>query len=149
MWGDRNFDWKALNSALDVLYFWGNKIGRIGGQMKEKYGEARWYAHICEISKLSDVIYPGYAYYQWGADTKPFYNVLDQVSSVYMRPFTKLIYRYQRFMYAFAYRRAITKYPHIAKEIISCADHEKILFRRERELLKSFWNSQEESDDKL
>jgi hypothetical protein len=139
MWGDKDFDWTALNNAINEIYFWGNKVGRIGGQIKEKYGEVRWYAHVYGAERLSDLIYPGYHYYQWPAHRKPMYNIIDQVSSIYMRPFKRLTFQYQKFFYAFAYRMAIKKYPHVADEIIACVDHKELLFKKEKEMIKKFW----------
>ena len=143
-WGDEDFDWKALNGAIDEIYYWGKKVGRIGGDLKEKYGTVRWYTYPTGVYKISELIFPGYVYYQWGADRKPYHNIFDQVSSIYMRPFKPLIHKWKRFFYAFAYNRAVKKFPHIKEEILVCTDYPELLFRSEREFLQNLRSDEED-----
>lgn len=44
-WGDEDIDWDALRQCQNILYRWA-RLGRITGQIKEKYGTLRWYAHV-------------------------------------------------------------------------------------------------------
>lgn len=137
MWGDKTFDWKGLSKAESKINYWGYKIGRINGQIKEKYGEIRWYAYLHNVEKISDLVFPGFIYYQWPADRTPIKHVFDLVSTVYMRLLKYPIYYYQRFFYGFAYRQAIKAAPLLYREILISCDHEKLLFKRERKLYKS------------
>lgn len=143
-WGDESFDWTSLYKAVDEMAFWGRKIGRIGGQIKEKWGEIRWYTNIVAPEKLSDLVYPGYYYYVWSAEKKPILNVIDQMSIVYMRPLRPLLLAYKRFFYAYAYRKAIRKFPHITEEILACCGWPELLFRSERKLRIKIWGNEEE-----
>ena len=56
-WGDPDWEEKTkhIKYTLKSFYFWGNKIGLIGGQIKEKYGECRWYADIYGIKCLHNI----------------------------------------------------------------------------------------------
>lgn len=110
--------------------------GLIGGQIKEKFGSIRWYAQIAPVKSLHDIVKNGHYFYRYGADDAPVMNFLDNVSRFYLRPFTKLIFHYQKFMYAYAYRKAIEKFPDITEEILASCDHNRLLFKREARIYK-------------
>lgn len=144
-WGDEDFDWEALYKAERELSFWGRRIGRIGGDMKEKWGELRWYATLGTPERISDILYPGYYYYQWPADKEPFLNIIDQISIVYLRPLKPLFKAYKRFFYGYAYRRAVKKFPRVNAEILSCCEHPELLFKRERKIYEDIRRAEEEA----
>jgi hypothetical protein len=126
---------KHLPSTLDSFEFWGRKVGRIRGQVKSKWGEARWYAELSSPKSLHDLIYVGeYDYkYKWDP-TKGFnYKLLDILNN--MSKFLNFIFYvmipYKLFFYNVAYLVAIAKNPDCAADIIWSADHaSKILMSK-------------------
>lgn len=130
-----DFDYVSLGKAQDIIYFWGQKIGRVGGQLKEKYGTIRWYAEPRGARELHDLVYPGYAYFQWRANTHPVMYTINKVSAVYFRLLDPLIRVYKRFFYAYAYHRAVKKFPHLYREILCCCEEDDILFKSEKKLI--------------
>lgn len=119
-WGDENVDWKSLGLAEQDLYFICTKLGRIGGQMKEKYGTLRFYAHFHGLS-IHNLFWPGYVY------SKVPYHI--NVASEVLAKYTGLSYlftRYQKLMYKVGYRYILHKYPSVRREIGSGADHPEL-----------------------
>jgi hypothetical protein len=117
-WGDENFDWKALDLALDELYKWGVVWGRVGGQIKEKWGCARYYANFSD-GTLHSLLYPGSYRIQspmWFYDNID-YKIIRPI--IIYTGLIKVIHSYQRYFYRLAYKKAIKKYPHIKKEILT------------------------------
>lgn len=41
-WGDKDFDWEALDKAMDFIYKFCLKAGKFRPVMKEKYGTIRY-----------------------------------------------------------------------------------------------------------
>ena len=127
-WGDEDWNyWDDLSKACAIIRFWCFKIGRFGGQIKEKYGTLRFYANF--HYQLHDLFYPGHYYIRWGN----FLNRLDltitqgKLACLY-QPFIGAPIRvYQRFIYRFAYKRALSAFPHIREEILCCADYPELL----------------------
>ena len=123
-WNDNDFDWKGLNDCLDILDKYGRGYGRIGGQIKEKFGGVRWYASLGYLS-LHGLIYPSYNYskfpqWLWVADIKyitPFLQFF----------FSKPFFAYQKFWYNYAYQKCLKKHPHLRDEILSSADHSELI----------------------
>lgn len=123
-WGDDTVDWKGINDCCDILYNICTRYGRLGGQIKEKYGTVRFYVSFNSLS-LHSLFYPGYVYYQ-------FPNWLMKFDMYVVGPilnffFSKIFYKYQCFMYRFGYKKCLQKYPHLREEILSCADHDELL----------------------
>lgn len=134
-WGDEDVDWLAINNCIVDMWWWSRKIGRMGGDIKEKYGTVRFYAQFGYLS-LHSLIYPGYAYSQ-------FPKWLWRLDCRYIRPvlqffFERLFSWYHRKFYSWLYHRMIKKYPQIEAEILSDSDYPEFIdghFRREgREL---------------
>lgn len=118
-----NTNYKDLDLACEDLYRICTKWGRIGGQIKEKWGTVRFYAGF-QAATLHNLIWPGYVYIQvpwWLYD-------LDQKLSYFagLLGFRYLIYRYQVYMYCKGYRYILNKYPHLRYEIASCADYPEL-----------------------
>ena len=143
-WGDGWLYWKDLQRAERILYFWGNRIGRIGGQMKEKWGELRWYANIAKPLQLHDIVKHGHVAFRWSADEHFFMCWLNNLSKMYMPLISLPFFKYQMFMYGFAYHRACKKYPHIKEEILMCTDHTELLFKSEKEFYDSNYGKRNE-----
>lgn len=135
-WGDDWNGWEDLYKAEKVMYFWGVKIGRIGGQIKEKWGGIRWYAQISEPDQLHDILKAGHAGFRWSPNRHPFMCWLNNLSKSYMFLIGKLVFKYREFMYGFAYYMACRKFPHIKKEILDCVDYPELLFKSEAKFLK-------------
>lgn len=145
-WGDESFDWKGLGKSEGIIRFWGKQVGRIGGDLKEKYGTIRWYTNPGGVERLYELTHPGYYGYFWGAEDKPVWNVIDNMSYVYIRFLNPLIKVYKRFFYAYAYHRAVKAFPELYQEILACCECDKLLFKYERELYKSL-RSDEKTDE--
>jgi hypothetical protein len=123
-WGDEGVDWKGINDCCDILYNICNRYGRLGGQIKEKYGTVRFYASFGYLS-LHTLIYPGYVAYQFPRwlmklDMKVIGPTLDFF-------FGKLFIKWQIFIYKYAYIKCLKKYPHLKEEITCCMNHPELL----------------------
>lgn len=131
-WGD-DFDLKGLNDCEDILYNICRKYGRLGGQIKEKYGTLRFYA-MFDLS-LHSLVYPGYVYSQfpewlWTLDIyyiSPFLNKL----------FGKIWFWYQSKIYNYAYHKCLKKYPNLRDEILCCADYPELIKGNKNEIISS------------
>lgn len=124
VWGDKDFDWKALDNAINDVYRL-RKWGRLGGQLKEKYGTLRWYVKFAYPMSLHNLIYPGYCYSQfpkwlWTFDCLYLSKVLDFC-------FGKVFRWYQYQVYNLIYQYLIKKYPHIRAEILMQADYLELI----------------------
>lgn len=122
-WSEDAFDWKGLHGAIDILAKWARR-GLIMGQIKEKYGTARWYAYIGGLS-LHTLIYPRYIYSQfpkwlWKLDIKYIKPVLQFF-------FEKAFRKYQMWAYNKGYQEAMKTYPHLRAEILCSADHLELI----------------------
>ena len=92
---------------------------------KEKYGTVRVYCNLGWYN-LHDVFYPGYAYSQfpkwlWGFDVYHGHKVLKYTGLNW------LSVRYHMFLYRYAYKKAIVKYPEIRDNILNSADWNELL----------------------
>lgn len=137
LWGDKTFDWKALDGALNELSKWGVRWGRVGGQIKEKWGCAQYYANFAD-GTLHNLIYPDHYYIQWPKWV--YYNIDYKI----IRPIIiytgliKIIHFYQRYFYNLAYQKAIKKYPHIKEEILcDCVYPEYV--KGAKEVVDKYW----------
>lgn len=123
-WGDEDFDWKALDGAINIIYKTMNFF-RIGCHIKEKYGTIRTSVYFWD-GDLHSLIYPGYVYSQfpswlWKVDIR----YIKKISC-----FLKLyipIHWIQRKGYTLAYYLAMRKYPHIKEEICCDADAPELI----------------------
>jgi len=121
IWGDKDFDWQALDNAIHLIWWWSTKVGRFGGQIKEKWGCLRFYVFFSD-GTLHSLCKPGYYYSQWpkwfywGIDWPIIRRVIKYSGLLW------LIHRWQHFIYNFAYQRAVKRFPHIREEILIDAD---------------------------
>lgn len=123
-WDDENFDWNAINDCCDILYKYATKYGRLGGQIKEKYGTIRFYAHFGNFN-LHTLIYPGYCYPQfptwlWKLDNN---KHIGKIYNIVNYPFVI----WQKFWYNYAYQKCLKKHPHIRRAILNSADHVELI----------------------
>lgn len=131
-WGDDNVDWNGINDCCD--YFWkvSRRYGRLGGQIKEKYGTVRFYASFGYYS-LHSLIFPGYVYKH-----KSFPKWLWKLDIYYISPFInkvfgKVLVKYQKFVYNYMYQQALKKWPHLEAEILTSADYPEFIKGRTRQ----------------
>lgn len=121
-WGDDWKYWDDLNEVVGWMWTNSRRWGRIGGDIKEKYGTLRFYVKF--HSMFQDLFYPGYCRNMW-----PNWAFrLDM--AVYMskyNPIRWLIQKYQFWVYKLLYRRAVAKWPHISDEIVCDADVPELL----------------------
>jgi len=118
-WGDKDFDWDALNEAAWYLQNRCRQFARMGIYTKEKYGTLRvsttsaywtyWPVH--------SLVYPGYCYYQW---PKWMITYIEYpLAKLFMAiGITKLVNKYQHAVLKYFWKRAAKKWPHIAEEIL-------------------------------
>lgn len=126
MWGDPDWEEKTKHLAytFKCFRFWGGTVGLIGGQIKEKFGEARWYAGIGCIDSLHSIFKVGHHYYRWSPEQGTKYivlNFLDNWSKFFFRlwPIRKLTLYWQLLFYNVAYWLPMLKYPGQAYEILT------------------------------
>jgi hypothetical protein len=121
-YGDKGVDWEGIEAAAafigEGLRKWRVQVR----QYKEKFGTVRVYCHF-GISGIHDLFYPGWAYYQWPRWTR---SLSDRPYWLY-RALNLLIYPIHFRVYSYYYRKAVERWPHLRKEILSNADHEELL----------------------
>ena len=120
-WGDEGVDWEGINDAAEYIGHHLRKYARLGNSCKEKWGTVRvsilsfgWYG-IYPLYRPSYYWYPTWWPMKldfWLANTRVF-RWLN----------TKVIVPVQKKMYVFVYKRAVQKWPHLYKEIVSQADY--------------------------
>lgn len=134
-WGDP--DWEEKTSHLSYTFkcfrFWGSNVGLIMGDMKEKYGEARWSARIAPIQDLHGVIKSGHYYYRWDPGQGGWYivlSILNNWSKFFFRlwPVRKLTLYWKMFFYNVAYWLPMLKYPDQAYEILYAGDNPELVW---------------------
>lgn len=116
--------YNAMGDCTNILYDTCTTWGRLGGQLKEKYGTLRFYANFSPLN-LHTLIYPAYYYIQfpkWLADLD--YKVIGPVLNFF---FGTLFYKYRVFMYRRGYKKCLEKYPQYREEILDCADFSEYL----------------------
>ena len=128
-------DYKEINKAINVLEFWGHDVGRIGGQMKEKFGSIRWYADVNGANSLHDLVKVGHVSFRWGAEDHFFLNWFNNLSKAYISPLSWFVFKYKCFMYGFSFYMACKKCPKIKADILSAADDDQYLFKKDREYI--------------
>ena len=120
IWGDDDFDWKALDDACQYLEKNCRRWARLGVWTKEKYGTMRvstTCAYVTEYDLLHNLIYPGYARIVW---PKWFRSYIDWPlgKALGFVGIIRLIQRYQNKTLKFFWNRAAKKWPHIKEEIL-------------------------------
>lgn len=123
-WGDESFDWNGLSDAVEYIGVWLRKWPRIQVmQMKEKFGTVRVYCSF-GFDCFHSIIWPGYYWIHkwwpykfdlWLSHQTPILNWIN-----------KVIIPIQRKVYAWRYKKAVQKWPHLYNEIVAAADHGKL-----------------------
>jgi hypothetical protein len=124
-WSETEFDWTSLHLAERVLYKYATKYGRLGGQIKEKWGQIRFYAHFAgEWLNFSVLVYPGYC---WNPFPKWLAWLDYKIGMKLLAPFRTPFFYWQKFWYNYAYQKAAKMFPHIKPEIWFAADHPELI----------------------
>lgn len=120
-WGDKDFDWEALNNAGEYISSYCMKRARLYIHWKEKYGTLR-YQHLssCIFNRywpIHTLINPGHLYYRF---PRWMINIEYIVGDVlYYIGVVKIIQKYQLWILKRALLRAVKKFPHIKDEILA------------------------------
>lgn len=119
-WGDKGVDWKGINDAAEYIGEWLKTYARMGvSQHKEKFGTVRVYCHF-GWSGVYSIWRPSYVWYPkwwpmrldfWLAETRAF----GWLNSA--------VVRLQQVAYVHRYRKAVERWPHLYREIVSAADY--------------------------
>lgn len=118
-WGS-DFDFKALDEAARYLETQTRRWGRLGIWTKEKYGTLRvstTCAFALEYDFLHSLVYPGYASIRW---PKWFRCYVDWPVGKALRwiGVIRVVHMYQVWVLKHFWKKAATKWPHIAEEIL-------------------------------
>ncbi len=118
VWGDEDFDWKALDEASDYIWKRSRQFARFGVHLKEKYGTLR-VSTTCAYWgdwPIYQLFHPGYIWYKW---PKWFYKIdLTLAKFVRWTRFDRIVAWYQTEVFKYFWKRAAKKWPHIATEIL-------------------------------
>lgn len=147
----KNRSKKHMPDTIDSFEFWGRRVGRIGGQIKSKWGEARWYANLDRPSCIYDLINVSEDHrYKWDPSLSTANAVLDFINNV-SKFFGILFYVfviYKLFFYNVAYWVAILKNRDCTSDIVWSADHpSKILFGKKMAMIVHEQNERADEDD--
>lgn len=124
-WGDKSFDWKGLDEAIDFIDNNLVKWGRINvSQSKEKFGTARIYCQLGWYQFLN-ITHPRscfnrYPQWLWDIDCKIGTSIVPILFNWFIVP-------YQKWVYRTIYKKACEKYPHLIEEICCMADYIELL----------------------
>lgn len=124
IWGDKDFDWKGLNDAIDYIETNLVKWGRINvSQAKEKYGTVRIY---CSLGwyQFHSITHPRSCYSRY---PKWLWKLDCIYGSKIVALINPLIYVYHKWLYRLIYAKAVRKFPHLKIEIVCCADFSELL----------------------
>lgn len=124
-WGDERVDWNRIYGAAQYIAKYCAKWGRISIlDYKEKYGTSRVYVFF-GIWSMLNLVTP-FAHYHHGWPKWLMRFDIWAMSRI-LPKLDFLVIPYQQKIYTMAYGRALKKYPHLSKEIISGADHPNLL----------------------
>ena len=116
---------KHMIKTLDSFEFWGERVGRIRGDIKEKWGEARWYAELGP-SSLFELINVD-SVYTWHPEDSLKHKILNTLNnmSISLILFAYLTIAYKFVFYNIAYISAMAKNPDCARDILLPSDYPK------------------------
>ena len=120
LWGDPDFDWKALDEAMDYIDKNSRRWARFGVWLKEKYGTMRVSTTCAYWGEwpIHNFVKPGHVSYRW---PRWIFLYVDRplgklVTKIRLR---SLVNRYQTWVFKIVWKRAAKKWPQVAEEILS------------------------------
>ena len=119
-WGDENVDWDGINDAAHFIGHWLSVWARVPVQQyKEKYGTVRVYCHF-GWHGIYSIWRPSYAWYpKWWPMRLDFWLAETRLWQLLNRGVIHL----QQMAYVHRYKKAVQRWPHLYKEIVSMADY--------------------------
>ncbi len=124
-WSEKDFDWAGINDAARFIAKNLLRWGRVNVRdYKEKWGCVRVYCSL-GWAQLHSVTHPRYVYGQypqwlWHWDVYHGSRIIPWLCNWAVVPYHKWLYRR-------VYKAAITKWPHLACEILHAADYHELL----------------------
>lgn len=119
-WGDEDVDWNGINDAAAYIGYWLRKWARMDVRdVKEKFGTVRVYVSL-GWSGVYSIYRPGYCWYPKWWPVK-----LDNWLTYHTPVFKWINYvviPVHKKLYAWRYKKAVQKWPHLYDEIVSSAD---------------------------
>lgn len=116
-YGDDGVDWLGIDDAGVYIGHWLRKWLRMDVRdVKEKFGTVRVYCSF-GWNGVYSIYHPGYCWYpNWwpiklDQKLRPLFDILNTV-----------VVPIQQAAYAWRYKKAVQKWPHLYNEIVSCAD---------------------------
>ena len=118
-WGNRNVDWKGIDDAAYYIAHWLKTWVRLPvHQYKEKFGTVRVYCTFGWYG-IYGIWRPSYGWYpKWWPMKLDFWLA----ESWGWRQLNKVVILVQQKAYAWRYKKAVEKWPHLKDEIVSQAD---------------------------
>lgn len=119
-WGDEGVDWDGIDDAAYFIAHWLKTWARIPVRdYKEKFGTVRVYCSFGWPDVYS-IWRPSYYWYPTWWPTKLDFWLAD---TRVWRLVNRLVIPLQQKAYAWRYKKAVQKWPHLYKEIVSMADY--------------------------
>ena len=125
-WGEKDFDWNGLDTAIGYIALNLRKWGRVSVfDYKEKFGMARIYCCLGWRSLLS-ITHPGWHHYGPYPKWLVTFDIFV-LSNIIPLLFNWIIVPYHKWLYRRLYANAVKKWPHLREEILYCADWHDLL----------------------
>lgn len=119
-WGDEDVDWKGIDDAAYYIAHWLKTWVRMPIQdYKEKFGTVRVYCGFGWYG-LYPIWRPSYHWYpKWWPMRLDFW-----IANTWLwTQLNRVVVKVQQRAYAWRYKKAVQKWPHLYKEIVSAADY--------------------------
>ncbi len=115
--------YQDINDAAAYIQEYCIKWARLGGDAKEKYGTVRFSPDFG--LSLHNLIYPGHCFYRFPKwlITADLYVITPMLNKL----FGVIWHKWQSYIYRKAYKNAVSKWPHLRKEILCAADYDEFL----------------------
>lgn len=118
-WGDPGVDWKGINDAAEYIGGWLRTYARVEVRcIKEKFGTVRVYCSF-GWGMFYSIWRPGYV---WFPKWWPARFDMWLADSWVLRSINHVLIPLQMKAYVWRYRKAVERWPHLYKEIVSMAD---------------------------